>query len=147
MLALARGNEVDCTDAHAVDLGALVGEVIEELLPLADAHRIDLGVHGVGRGIVAGERESLRVLVRNLVDNALRYTPAGDASTLASSAPRRCTRQRGYTLTVTDTGPAYPHSKESASSTGFIECRAARRRAAGLASRSCEVLPVITRRR
>jgi signal transduction histidine kinase len=49
------------------------------------------------------EPDSMRMLVRNLVDNAMRYTPAPGVITIA------CGRQDGASfLRVTDTGPGIP---------------------------------------
>jgi two-component system OmpR family sensor kinase len=62
-----------------MELDALTRDVLAELMPLANARQIELSLtaeSGVG---VAGEPGGLRALVGNLVDNALRYTPAGGA--------------------------------------------------------------------
>ena len=55
---------------------------------------------------VAGDADLLRILLRNLVDNAIRYTPAGGrvAVTVATDAA-------GATLSVTDSGPGIPESE------------------------------------
>ncbi len=67
----------------------LVDIVRQELIDArssAQAHALDLGLAHADEGRVAGQPEALRILVRNLVDNALKYTPsrkrarAGDRS-------------------------------------------------------------------
>ena len=57
--------------------------------------------------MVLGDREALRTLVRNLVDNAVRYTPAGGRVQVRTrgGAPRRASRP---VLEVTDSGPGIP---------------------------------------
>jgi two-component system, OmpR family, sensor kinase len=47
------------------------------LVPLADAKQIDLGISNSQPAVVMGDPDALRTLTRNLVDNAVRYTPVG----------------------------------------------------------------------
>ena len=63
--------------AQDVPLDALASEVLAEQSVLADAKSIDLGLARAEPIKVSGDRESLRVLLSNLVDNAIRYTPFG----------------------------------------------------------------------
>lgn len=82
-------------DAHTaaqrapVDLGALLAAVVRDHLLLADSRDIDLGIDpgaDAGRTVVIdGNPDSLRVLVNNLVDNALRYTQRGGRVDLQAS--------------------------------------------------------------
>jgi two-component system OmpR family sensor kinase len=61
-----------------VALSELVAGVIAAHLPLAEARRIDLGaMPTTGEAVVDGEEEALRILISNLVSNAVRYTPHG----------------------------------------------------------------------
>ena len=46
-------------------------------MPLADAGHIDLGVAAAQPATITGDPDALQTLLRNLVDNAVRYTPAG----------------------------------------------------------------------
>ncbi len=70
---------------------------------LADARGIDLALDAVAGVRVRGDAESLRVLVRNLVDNAVRYTPeGGHVQVRLRQAPPLAT------LEVIDTGPGIP---------------------------------------
>jgi signal transduction histidine kinase len=66
----------DQPSKDAVDLGKLVRRVAEDLEPVAVAQGIDF------RGDIAdcltrGDDEQLRILAKNLIGNALRYTPGG----------------------------------------------------------------------
>ena len=87
-----------------VDLAALVRSAVTEHAPFADARDIDLGLTRADQhACVQGDEESLRILLRNLIDNALRYTPPGgrvDVAVIVSGA--------GVRLDVTDTGPGIP---------------------------------------
>ena len=58
-----------------VDLPALCRSVIVDELPNADARQQDLGLDANAACMVFGDAGQLALLVRNLVDNAIRYTP------------------------------------------------------------------------
>jgi two-component system OmpR family sensor kinase len=83
----------------------LAREAVAEMMPLADARKIDLGISASQPTYVLGDPDALRTLVRNLVDNAVRYTPAGgrvDVSVQESDEPGSA---HGAVLRVVDTGP------------------------------------------
>ncbi|HTL91065.1 MAG TPA: ATP-binding protein, partial [Steroidobacteraceae bacterium] len=103
MLALARQQPRAESPRVPVRLDELAREIVAELVPLADAGRIDLGVAAAQPATVAADNEALRTLLRNLVDNAVRYTPPGGRVdvTVESTAA-------GPRLTVTDDGPGIP---------------------------------------
>ena len=77
MLALARQQPRAEPARTRFALDELAREVVAELVPLADARRIDLGMSEAQSVFVRGERDAVGTLIRNLVDNAVRYTPAG----------------------------------------------------------------------
>src|SRR5205814_582135 len=72
---------------------------------LADAGRIDVGVSAAQPASVHGEPDALRTLLRNLVDNAVRYTPAGGR---VDVAVEEANDTRGARLTVSDDGAGIP---------------------------------------
>ncbi|QGZ63690.1 sensor histidine kinase [Paraburkholderia acidisoli] len=78
LLGLARA-EIGSAERVLVNvpLPALVTEVLADLLPLADARGIDLGVERLDEVSVRATETDLRILVRNLVDNAIRYGHEG----------------------------------------------------------------------
>jgi len=82
----------------------LAREVVAELVPLADAGHIDLGIAVAQPATVAGDGDALRTLLRNLVDNAVRYTPSGGRVDVSVEAPLTGS-SGGARLTVTDDGP------------------------------------------
>lgn len=64
--------------SQPVDLRQLAAQVIADHLPLAEARRIDLGASPQQQPcIVSGDADALRILLANLVSNALRFTPHG----------------------------------------------------------------------
>ncbi|WP_234194128.1 ATP-binding protein [Pseudacidovorax sp. NFM-22] len=79
LLTLAR-NEAHAAaggEAVPVDLAALAREAIADAVPGAESRRIDLGLARADAVSVAGHVDALRILLRNLVDNAVKYTPEG----------------------------------------------------------------------
>jgi two-component system, OmpR family, sensor histidine kinase QseC len=58
-----------------VKLDFLAAETIAELVPAAYAKHIDIGLHAPVRIILQGNPAGLKILLRNLIDNAIRYTP------------------------------------------------------------------------
>jgi two-component system OmpR family sensor kinase len=103
MLALARQEPRAEPARTRLAVDELAREVVAELVPLADSRRIDLGVSDAQPVFVRGEQDAVATLIRNLVDNAVRYTPVGgrvDVSVERSAAapPRAVIR-------VVDDGP------------------------------------------
>ena len=86
-----------------IALDAVVRAAIEETLALAEARRIDLGCIRLDRAQVHGDRSHAYALVRNAIDNAVRYTPDGgwvDVSLVVEDGVA--------VLAVEDTGPGIP---------------------------------------
>lgn len=77
LLALARQEQLPAPEPRALALHELPPAVIADLLPLADAKHIELGYDPAQPCTVLGDAEALALLLRNLIDNAIRYTPAG----------------------------------------------------------------------
>ncbi len=86
-----------------VDLGSLASSVAAELEPLAEAKRIALRLERLDRVKVHGQPQALYTLVRNLLDNAIRYTPSGGKVLLSTQ-----NLQDEVLLQVDDTGPGIP---------------------------------------
>jgi two-component system sensor histidine kinase QseC len=84
----------------AVDLSAVCRRVVAEVVPAALDKNQDIGVTADDGCVVAGEGTLLTVLVRNLVDNAVRYSPV--EATVAVTVART---DGGVRLTVEDSGP------------------------------------------
>jgi two-component system OmpR family sensor kinase len=60
-----------------IALEVVIHSVIEETLALAETKQIDLGCIRLDRAQVRGDPSHVNALIRNAIDNAVRYTPAG----------------------------------------------------------------------
>ena len=78
LLTLARteGSEAAQQSHQPLDLALLVREVVEGWVTQALEKGIDLGFEADGPAMVRGNPALLRELAKNLIDNALRYTPS-----------------------------------------------------------------------
>ena len=78
LLTLARADaREDLLVREPIDLGELAEQVVEVMRPMADEHVIRLVAQAERRVVVQGDQAQLMQLLVNLVDNALKYTPAG----------------------------------------------------------------------
>lgn len=102
LLALARQEPRTEAPRQRLRFDELAREVVAEMVPLADARRIDLGISALQPAFVLGDPDALRTLVRNLVDNAVRYTP--EDGTVDVSVEEATGPGRGALLRIIDTG-------------------------------------------
>lgn len=84
----------------AVDLAALARQVVADLAPLALSKQQAIDVDATIPCTVQGDATLLSVLVRNLIDNAIRYSPPGATVKIAVLTARGAVR-----LSVDDSGP------------------------------------------
>jgi signal transduction histidine kinase len=85
-----------------VDLGVLVARVVAALQPVLEQHTLDLRM-GEGPHLILGDEMRLEQVVQNLVNNAIKYSPAGGPVILDV---RRQDDQ--LCLTITDEGIGIP---------------------------------------
>lgn len=103
LLDLAKVQSTPSLPATAVSVHGVYRRVLEDLLPLAEAKQIDIGVEGEQDVHVLMDEVELVTLVKNLVDNAIRYTPAGGQVDLCVGVD-----QGAALLQVKDSGPGIP---------------------------------------
>ena len=90
------------------DLTAIARDAIVSRAALAAAKSIDLGLARATEAKVQGDAATLAILLSNLLDNAIRYTPSGGRIDVAIDSD-----EAGATLSVTDTGPGIaPEDRE-----------------------------------
>ena len=103
LLALARAEAGQGLRLESVALDEVVVEAVEELRPLFDAKGLALHVDVSDAAVVVrGDTVALGMVVRNLLDNALKFTEAGRVHVLLRVAGGEAE------LVVEDTGPGIP---------------------------------------
>jgi two-component system sensor histidine kinase QseC len=85
-----------------VRLDEAAAACLAELAPKAAARRIELALDG-SAVTIAADPVLLEALLRNLIDNAVRYSPDGGAVSVHTES-----RDAGAELVVEDTGPGIP---------------------------------------
>jgi signal transduction histidine kinase len=100
LLVLARQDPDAPVESEApVDLAELATSVAHSQEPAASARGLAIAADVAAPAVVRGERDALRALLENLVDNAIRYTPSGEVIVRAGRAGGEAF------LEVEDTGP------------------------------------------
>ena len=108
LLTLARQEPGSAApEKESVDLRALAERVAADFEPLARDKTIDLKLD-LRAAVVPGEAEGLRVMLNNLVENAIRYTTAGGEVRLIVHRD-----DAEATVEVDDTGPGIPEDQRA----------------------------------
>jgi len=107
LLTLARAQAVATSTSTVVSLQQVFRRVLEDLLPLAEAKQIDVGMTTDADLLVQASEVDLVTLVRNLVDNAIRYTQAGGRVDLSIQTAGGVT-----TVRIEDNGPGIPEAEQ-----------------------------------
>ena len=77
LLSLARAQDAKATPTKTISVQQVYRGVLEDLMPLAEAKHIDVGVAITSDVHLLANELDLVAIVKNLVDNAIRYTPDG----------------------------------------------------------------------
>jgi signal transduction histidine kinase len=67
-----------------LELAALVDEVVESFTPLAGARGVTVRTTHAGHAVAIADRDALRQVLLNLLDNAVKYGPAGQTITVGT---------------------------------------------------------------
>ena len=92
----------------ACDLSALARDAVELYAEVAEAKPVTLQVEASVVTPVLADATRLRQAIANLVDNAVKYTPAGGRATVRVSV-----EGNDAVLTVSDTGPGVPAAEQT----------------------------------
>ena len=100
LLVLARQEASAAGESkQPVRLDELARRTVGDLVGVAQHKGVDLGLQHADEVRVEGQADALMILMRNLVENAIKYTPAGGTVDVAV---------RGAGLIVEDSGPGIP---------------------------------------
>lgn len=103
VLARQQANAASCASPQAVALAAVARLAVEDTLGAAQARGIDLGIAVDDEGMIDGHPDALRIMLRNLLENAVKYTPSG--GTVDVDLRRTAD---SIVLSVDDSGPGIP---------------------------------------
>ena len=101
LLSLARTRAG--TEDVEVDVSRLARELLAEYVPYAEQRGIDLGLDATAGAIVSASPETLRLVLRNALDNAVNYTGEQGQITI-----RLAVEGEDAVIEVVDTGPGIP---------------------------------------
>jgi two-component system OmpR family sensor kinase len=100
LLRLARADAPLGAAIEPADVSPIVVDAVSGVLPIASARGIDIGAEAMLTDKVAASRADVAIAVKNLVSNAVRYTPDGGTIDL-----RMRREADALWIEVTDTGP------------------------------------------
>jgi len=108
LLTLARLEPEQLRPHESCDLRALAAGVIRDLAPAAVAKHVDLQLSDGDSVQVTGNPTLLAILMRNLIDNAIRYSPAHRPAQVTVEV-----REHQPLFSVTDHGPGIPPEEQA----------------------------------
>jgi two-component system phosphate regulon sensor histidine kinase PhoR len=118
-------------DFSSIDIGQLAGETAAGLLPLAEAKGQTLTVDVAAAPRVMGDAVSLQTLIRNLLDNAIRYTERGGHISISVRPRPESGKARWVILAVQDDGVGIPAADQRRIFERFYRVDKARSRETG----------------
>ena len=113
-------------DIQPVDLAEVARGAVREAQPVADGRQLDLALEAPEAVVVYGDAQGLLRILRHLLDNALKFTPAGGRVLVQVS-----TAHGEGMLRVADTGPGIPPEESERIFAPFYQLSPSLRRAHG----------------
>jgi signal transduction histidine kinase len=114
------------THRDEVDLAALAGNLVELYAPGMRAAGLEVTLEAKEPAMLMGNRQLLAQLITNLLENALKYVPAGGRVDV-----RVRNLPNAVTLTIADTGPGIPADERAAALRPFVRVGDAASRTTG----------------
>ena len=112
LLLLMRSDTSAQPEAEKVALDQLLQDRLAILSPLANARQVELELHADANVIISGRPENLVSLIDNLVENAIKYSPAqGSVTVQLLRLPvlrNQSTKTGSAELRITDQGSGIP---------------------------------------
>ncbi|NWG17747.1 MAG: GAF domain-containing protein [Chloroflexi bacterium] len=130
-------------EAEPTELATLVDSVCVELSPLA--HELEVALNsevGTDVPLINVDRDKIERVLQNLVDNALKYSPAQTAITIRAHQPGSADTPPGFVrVDVADQGPGVPDEYKSRLFDRFVQIkgRHGARRGIGLGLTFCKM--------
>ena len=103
VLARQQASTVAGVKSKPVNLTNVARLALTDAVPAALARQIDIGLDNADDGMVMGHEEALHIMIRNLLDNAIKYTPLAGKVDLAIHD-----HEGNIVLTVEDNGSGIP---------------------------------------
>ncbi len=103
LLTLAKAQSATELPKSPVSVQGIYRRVVEDLMPLAEVKHIDIGFEGAQDVEVWASEMDMIAVVKNLVDNAIRYTPEGGRIDLSVGVA-----DGKAELRIQDNGPGIP---------------------------------------
>jgi two-component system OmpR family sensor kinase len=104
LLALARQDPLaQVSELSTVSLRSCAEQAVSDVGPLAASRDIEMQFNGLADAALVGDAENLRIMIRNLLDNAVRYSPEHGKVQLDIDES-----DAGIALTVQDSGAGVP---------------------------------------
>ena len=105
----------------ALDLGSVAADVVELYEPLAEEKKLGLTLAPGSAVAIEGNRSLIAQALANLVDNAIKYTPAGGKVRIGTTIT-----EQGADLSVADSGPGIPLADRPRVTERFVRLEASR---------------------
>lgn len=127
LLAMARAQEPSAHEAEPIGLQDVFRRVLEDLMPLAEARQIDIGMAEDPDVRLRMHAVDVMTVVKNLVDNAIRYAPEGGQVDLSA-------RVKGgdILIEVEDNGSGIPANERARSLDAFYRVAGSEQAGSGL---------------
>jgi two-component system OmpR family sensor kinase len=105
LLTLA-GTQIETNQDNVISLATMARKLIAEYAPMAEAKEIDLGMEEIASFPIQASFDTLWLILKNALENALKYTAAGGEVTL-----RLFVNDGDTVIEIVDNGPGIPLSE------------------------------------